>query len=149
LKAAVRNDRKQGSPIADHVASSFVGPRPRRTETFSELRQKAQEETFANLYTALGDGLPLFERLYALRDSENPEESMAYLLDSASARAERLLATLNSARNLEKLVAFGSALLETLKTFLEEPRSPRRRAHASDVLGTDPDPDRSRPGRAA
>ena len=147
LKAAVRDDRKRGSPIAQQVASSFVGPRPRRIETFADLRRQAREEAFENLHAALAHGLPLFERLHALRDAGYPEEGMAPWLETASASAERLLATLHSARSLETIVTFGSALLETLKTILEEPKPKRRRAVPGGVKAeTDLAPERSATG---
>ncbi|HEV7670708.1 MAG TPA: hypothetical protein VGS22_19485 [Thermoanaerobaculia bacterium] len=144
LKAAVRDDRKRGSPIAQQVASSFVGPR--RIETFADLRQQAREEAFENLHAALAHGLPLFERLHALRDSGSREEGMAPLLETATASAERLLATLHSARSLETIVTFGSALLETLKMILEQPKPKVRRAVPGTKAGTDNAPKRSAPG---
>jgi hypothetical protein len=126
LKAAVRDDRKQGSPIAQRVASTFVGPRPRSTETFAELRQKGRDEAFEKLRAVLAQGLPLFERLRAIPDAEN-QDAMAPLLETASESAERLLATINSARRQEAFMACASAFLETLKTTLEEPKAKRRR----------------------
>lgn len=130
LKAAVRDDRKQGAPIAQHVASSFVGPPLRRTELFSEMRQRERAETFERLHSALSHGLPLFERLHALGGAGGPADDVAPLLESASASAERLLATLNSARSLEATLAFGNALLETFRTLMEEPGGKRRRPRA-------------------
>ncbi|MEP7010476.1 MAG: hypothetical protein ABJC13_09160 [Acidobacteriota bacterium] len=150
LKAAVRADRKQGSPIAEQVTASLVAPRPQRAETFFEMRQKARQETFEQLHAALAHGLPLFERLHALRDPKvAEEESMAPLLETASASAERLVATLHSARSLEATLTFGSALVETLRALLEEPPAKRRRSLAAGITGIDPNPDPAAPGRAA
>jgi hypothetical protein len=136
LKAAVRDDRKRGSPIAQHVAASFVGPRPRRTESFSELSQNTREETFERLHAALSHTLPLLERLHALGGEKGPEEEVAPLLETAFASAERLLATLNSARNLETIMTFGSALIETFQKILEQPR-PKRRSAAGGGAATE------------
>ncbi len=147
LKAAVREDRKQGSPIAERVASSFLGPRlrGRGTETFSELRRRAREETFGKLHAELAHGLPLFERLHAMEGAERPnEEGMAPLLETASASAERLVASLNSARSLEAILACANALLETLTTTLEQPKPKRRRARRGPTdPATEPPPERS------
>ncbi|HEV7670237.1 MAG TPA: hypothetical protein VGS22_17095 [Thermoanaerobaculia bacterium] len=129
LKAAVRDDRKQGSPIAERVASTFVGPRPRSTETFAELRQKGRDEAFEKLRAVLAQGLPLFERLRTLPNSEE-QDAMEHLLETASESAERLLATINSARRQEVFMACASAFLETLKTTLEEPKGKGRRGTA-------------------
>lgn len=129
LKAAVRDDRKQGSPIAQQVASSFVGPRPPRVgaEAFAEMRRSARKETFERLRAVLADSLPLFERLRSLEGVEGPdEEVLAPLLEKASASAERLVSSLNFARSLETNLACAKALLETFKTILEEPRRKRR-----------------------
>lgn len=129
LKAAVRDDRKQGSPIAQHVASSFVGPRPRSAETFAEMGRRAREEAFERVSAALAQGLPLFERLHALKGGDELEElGIAPLLEAATASAERLVAVLHFARSLDTNLASTNALLETLKTILEEPRPKRRRA---------------------
>lgn len=150
LKAAVRADRKQGSPIAAQVVAALVAPRPQRAETFFEMRQKARQETFDQLHEALAHGLPLFERLHALRDPKvAEEESMAPLLETASASAERLVATLHSARRLEANLTFGSALVETLRTLLEEPGTKRRRSLGTGVRRTDPTLDPPGAGGAA
>ncbi len=136
LKAAVRDDRKRGSPIAQHVAASFVGPRPRGTESFSDLRQSTREETFERLHDALSHSLPLFERLHALKGEGGPKGEVALLLETASASTELLLATLNSARNLETIMTFGSAMLETFQKLLEQPR-PKRRSAAGGGAATE------------
>lgn len=131
VKAAVRDDRKRGSPIAQYVVSSFVGPRPRGggAETFAELRRRARGEAFETLRMALAHSLPLFERLNGLEGAEDPdEEVLAPLLGKATVSAERLLASLTFARSLESSMAFTNALLETLKAIVEEPRPKRRRA---------------------
>ncbi len=131
LKAAVRDDRKQGSPIAQRVASSFVGPRPRSTETFAERRRKARGEAFNKLRAVLAQGLPLFERLQAFDGSAaEDEEAMEPLLETASDSAARLLATINSARRQEAFMATAGAFLETLKSVLEEPKGKGRRRAA-------------------
>ncbi len=135
LKAAVRDDRKRGSPIAQHVASSFVGSRSRRTESFSDLGQITREETFERLDAALSHSLPLLERLHALGREGSPEEA-ARLLETATVSAERLLATLHSARNLETIMTFGSALIETFQKILEQPR-PKRRSAAGGGAATE------------
>src|SRR6185436_2509025 len=97
-------------------------PRSRSTETFAELRQKARDEAFEKLQAVLAQGLPLFERLRAFPASED-QDAMAPLLETASESAERLLATINSARRQEAFMACASAFLETLKTTLEEPKA--------------------------
>ena len=148
LKAAVRDDRKQGAPIARHVASSFVGPPSRRAELFSEMRRRERDETFERLHAALSHGLPLFERLHALGGPGGPADDVAPLLETASASAERLVATLNSARTLEATLTFGDALLETLRTLLEEPKG-KRRKRAGTLAPTGSVPDPSASGRAA
>ncbi|HXU33096.1 MAG TPA: hypothetical protein VN851_21220 [Thermoanaerobaculia bacterium] len=130
LKAAVRDDRKQGSPIAQRVASTFVGPPSRSTETFAELRQKGRDEAFEKLRAVLAQGLPLFERLRTFPESEDPN-AMEPLLETASESAERLLATINSARRQEAFMACAGAFLETLKTTLEQPKGKKRRAEPS------------------
>lgn len=127
LKAAVRDDRKQGAPIARQVESSFVSPPLRRTELFSEMRQRERDETFERLHAALAHGLPLFERLHALEGAGGAADEVGPLLETASASAERLVATINSARRLEAALAFGNALLETFRTLLEEPKGKRRK----------------------
>jgi hypothetical protein len=127
LKAAVRDDRKRGSPIAQRVAATFVGPRPRSIETFAELRRKGRDGAFEKLRAVLAQGLPLFERLRTFPDSEDPD-AMEPLLETASESAERLLATINSARRQEAFMACAGAFLETLKTALEEPKGKKRRA---------------------
>lgn len=129
LKAAVRDDRKRGSSIAQYVAASFVGPRPRSAETFAEMAGRAREEAFERVSTALAQGLPLFERLHALKGGEELEElSLAPLIEAGTASAERLVASLHFARSLEANLACTSALLESLRAALEEPRPKRRRA---------------------
>ncbi len=148
LKAAVREDRKQGSPIAQRVASSFLSPqlRGRGTETFSELRRRAREETFEKLHAELAHGLPLFERLHALQGTERPnEELMAPLLETASASAERLVASLHFVRSLEAILGCANALLETLTTTLEQPKRKGRRAHSGRAEATT-EPPPMRPG---
>lgn len=133
LKAAVRKDRNQGSPIAQHVASSFVGPRPRveGAEAFAEMRRRAREETFESLRAALADSLSLFEQLQALEHAEGPHESvLAPLLERTTASAERLIASLHFARSLETNLACTKAMLESFKALLEAPRQKRRRASA-------------------
>jgi len=130
LKAAVRDDRKRGSPIAQQVASTFVGPRPRvgGAGAFAEMRRTAREEAFGRLHAVLADSLPLFERLYALVGVEGPDEAVVPLLERATASAELLVASLNFARDLEASLLRSAALLETLQAILEEPRQKRRRA---------------------
>ncbi|HEV7672651.1 MAG TPA: hypothetical protein VGS22_29375 [Thermoanaerobaculia bacterium] len=133
VKAAVRDDRKRGSPIAQQVASSFVGPRPpaRGAGAFADMSRRAREEAFERLRAVLADSLPLFERLHALVGVEGPDEAVvADLLERAIASAERLVASLNFARNLEASLARSTALLETLQAMFEEPRQKRRRASA-------------------
>ncbi len=132
LKAAVRVDRKQGSPIAQRVASTFLGPALPAAETFAELRQKARDGAFAILHTALAEGLPLFERLHASRGCAPTGDGheMTLLLESAAESTERLRAAIHSARSQEALMALASSLLAALKTALEPVKVKGRRARA-------------------
>lgn len=134
LKAAVREDRKKGSPIGQQVASSFVGPRPRGTgaEAFRDMRRRSRLEAFEKLQAALADGLPLLERLHALKAAEDPdEETLAPLLETATVSAERVVASLHYARHLEGRLTCANALLETLQAGLEAPKPRGRRSRAS------------------
>ncbi len=131
LKAAVREDRKVGSPIARRVATTFLGSRPTSAATFAELRQKARDEAFDKLHTALTQGLPLFERLKTLEGSESEaEEEIAPLLATAAESAERLTAALHGARRQEALMTCANAFLETLRTALLETRRKDRRGRS-------------------
>lgn len=141
LKAAVRDDRKRGLPIAQQVASTFVAPRPpaRGAGAFADMSRRAREEAVERLHAVLADSLPLFERLHALVGVEGPDEAVAPLLERAIASAERLVAALNFARNLEASLARSTALLETLQAILETPRQKRRRAPVSPKsIGAEP-----------
>lgn len=142
LKAAVRDDRKRGGPIARQVASSFVGPPSRRSESFFDLRRNTQEESFEKLHAALAESLPLLERLHALEGQGRPEE-VRPLLETAAASAEHLVATLRFARNLDAIMTFGGALLETFQTILEQPRPKRRGAARGGATGAGEGPEHS------
>ncbi len=128
LKAAVREDRKQGSPIAKKVASSCVALRGQRSETFAELRRQTRAKAFGKLYQALAQGLPLLERLHATEgrpDTEHGQE-MTPLLETAAECAERLLAAIYAAKRKEELMDMGGAFLAALQGDLggEEDFSP-------------------------
>ena len=137
LKAAVRDDRKKGSPIGQQVASSFVGPRPRGAgaEAFHDMRRRSRLDALEKLHAALADGLPVLERLHALGGGEGPdEEVLAPLLETAAASAERVIASLHFARHLESRLVCANALLETLQAAFEVPKPKGRRSRS--ISGT-------------
>lgn len=140
LRAAVRDDRKRGSPIAQRVASSFVVSRPRASETFAQLRGKTRAEAFDKLHVALAQSLPVFERLHAWRDRLPTEDGyeMAALLETAADSAKCLLARIRLAKRQDELMSIATAFLATLQTALEEPRGKRRRAARTSPSGGPP-----------
>ncbi len=134
LKAAVRADRKAGSPIADRVISSFLAPPLLGFGAFDAFRRQARRKAFERLEDAVALCMPLMEQLRALK-GEDGEEADIPLLENASARVEFLLTAIKHSESQLSNLACTGALLETLSAQLEESKRKGRRVRRREPKG--------------
>ncbi len=129
LKAVVRKDRRDGSPIAKQILATFVAP-PRigQDELFDKFRTRSRSEAFAQINHALTDCMPILQALQTAISQD--QESAAYRLKEAADSVENLRAALRGSRALEAQMASSGALLATLSAQLEQLKSKRRRSRS-------------------